>query len=106
MRRFTGRVARVVVRLTDLNGPKGGVDKHCRIAATLLRSGRSILAEATDADAYAAVSQAAARLDDRVVRALTRPRTLQSGRPRWRSSRPAERASGERIEPPHGGDAA
>lgn len=73
VRRFAHRIARIVVRLTDVNGPKGGPDKRCRIVARLSPE-RSVLVEATDADAYVAVSQAAIRLDERVARELARRR--------------------------------
>lgn len=75
--RFTHRVERVTVRIVDINGPRGGPDKRCRIVVRL-RPARSILVEATDSDAYAAVSQAANRLDERVSRDLARerPRTV------------------------------
>jgi putative sigma-54 modulation protein len=72
LRRFAARVDHVVVRLVDLNGPKGGPDKRCRITARLL--GPTILAEAIDADAYVAISQACMRIEDRVTRALSRKR--------------------------------
>ncbi|MBX3193073.1 MAG: HPF/RaiA family ribosome-associated protein [Labilithrix sp.] len=74
LRRLAGRVDRALVRLVDLNGPKGGPDKRCRIEARL-SSARSVIVEATDADAYVAVSQATARLEERVARALTRQRS-------------------------------
>jgi putative sigma-54 modulation protein len=90
IRRFAGRVTRVVVRLVDVNGPRGGPDKRCRIIAHLSPTG-SISVEATDGDAYAAASQAAARLDEQVARALERRRprhvrTLRRGA-RLRSER-------------------
>ena len=71
--RFTHRVERVTVRIVDLNGPRGGPDKRCRIVVRLMPA-RNILVEATDSDAYAAVSQAANRLDERVARELARER--------------------------------
>lgn len=74
LRRFADTIEHVVVRLIDLNGPKGGLDKRCRIAARLTSRTPSIVVEATDADAYVAVSQAAARLDERVARALSKKR--------------------------------
>ncbi|HVJ89587.1 MAG TPA: HPF/RaiA family ribosome-associated protein [Labilithrix sp.] len=79
IRRFAHRVERVVVRITDLNGPKGGLDKRCRIVARLSPA-RSVVVEATDADAYVAVSQAAIRLDERVSRALARCRQRASSK--------------------------
>jgi putative sigma-54 modulation protein len=32
--RFSTRIANVVVRLEDMNGPKGGIDKRCSIELT------------------------------------------------------------------------
>lgn len=83
-RRHAARVDHVVVRLVDLNGPKGGPDKRCMMVAQL-SSAEVVIAEATDADAYAAVSLAAARLDSRATRILRR---AQPGLP---SSRGATR---------------
>ena len=71
LRRFSHRIDRIVVRIVDVNGPRGGPDKRCRIVAHLERA-QVVLVEATDSDAYVAVSQAAIRLDERVSRALTR----------------------------------
>jgi ribosome-associated translation inhibitor RaiA len=76
--RFAHRIARIVVRLADVNGPKGGPDKRCRILARLSTE-RTVVVEATDADAYVAVSQAAIRLDERVARTLALAR--QRARP-------------------------
>jgi ribosomal subunit interface protein len=73
VRRFAHRIARVTVRIVDVNGPKGGPDKRCRIVARLTPD-RTILVEAMDSDAYVAVSQATSRLEERVSRALTKRR--------------------------------
>ncbi len=73
LRRFAHRVDRITVRLVDINGPKGGPDKRCRIVVRLA-SARSVIVEATDSDAYAAVSQAAMCLDEAVARTVTRRR--------------------------------
>jgi putative sigma-54 modulation protein len=99
VRRFASRVHRIVVRLVDVNGPRGGPDKRCRIIAHLSPSG-SVIVEATDADAYAAASQAATRLDERVARALTkrRPRPLSTrrgGARYWRNRFPRSPQEGE-----------
>lgn len=74
LRRFSHRIERVVVRITDENGPKGGPDKRCRIGAHL-DGAEAVLVEATDSDAYVAASQAAIRLEERVARALTKRRS-------------------------------
>lgn len=86
IRRFASRVSRVVVRLVDVNGPRGGSDKRCRIIAHFSSTG-SVIVEATDADIYVAASQAAIRLDESVARAIKRRR------PR----RASERRGGARV---------
>ncbi len=95
-------VVRIVVRLVDLNGPKGGVDKRCRIAAELSARVPGVLVEATDADAYVAVSQAAARLDERVTRALARrkgwPASTRAEVRRLRGRGPIETQANEANE--------
>ena len=75
--RFRDRVQRVKVLLQDLNGPKGGMDQHCRIEVRLVPSGR-IEAEATDAHAVLAVSRAIDRIGRRVRDALDRRRTRRT----------------------------
>ena len=59
--RFQRGITSVTVRLRDLNGPRGGVDKQCSIEAHL-RRGRICLVEDTDTDLYAAIDRAAGRL--------------------------------------------
>ena len=54
------RVAAVTARLKDVNAGRGGIDKRCRLVVTLRRLG-VVVAEATDADLYAAVGAAAGR---------------------------------------------
>lgn len=66
LRKVRHRVSGLVVRLEDLNGPKGGLDKRCQIEAYLWRSGM-LLAEATDVDFAPAVKRAAERIARRVL---------------------------------------
>jgi hypothetical protein len=47
--RFRQRIARVAIYLTDLNGPRSGRDKHCRIVAKMMRGG-AVSVEDVDAD--------------------------------------------------------
>src|SRR4051812_10993910 len=37
--RFPARIDRLTVRLSDVNGPRGGIDKRCRIALVLIPRG-------------------------------------------------------------------
>lgn len=81
--RWGERLGRVTVRLDDVNGPRGGVDKLCRIEARLDRS-RSVVIEEVGADQDAALARAADRLASAVSRAVARDRDLAAlgGSPR------------------------
>jgi len=67
------RVAAVTARLKDVNAGRGGIDKRCRLVVTLRRLG-VVVAEATDADLYAAVGAAAGRARRAALRAVSRRR--------------------------------
>ncbi len=71
MGRFAPRIAGVSVRLEDRNGPKGGVDKACRISVDLGGAG-VVLAEDVDTVMEAAVGRAAECAGRSVARALER----------------------------------
>ena len=71
LRRFQNAVRHVTVRMTDENGPRGGVDTRCAITADLT-DGRRIFVEATAAWPFAAASQAAARLNEALRRHIAR----------------------------------
>jgi ribosome-associated translation inhibitor RaiA len=72
--RYGERIARVRVTVADVNGPKGGEDKSCRVEVRL-RGGRAVRTAAADADAYAAMGAAVHRAGRAVARALERERT-------------------------------
>jgi ribosome-associated translation inhibitor RaiA len=71
--RFAARIDRLTVRLRDVNGPRGGVDKRCRIAATLIPRGL-VIVEGQGDDPFALISRAAKRARRSVRRALGRRR--------------------------------
>jgi ribosomal subunit interface protein len=64
-------VSRIVVRLSDVNGPRGGVDKRCGIEVRL-KGSPTIAIDDTEADLYVAIDRAAERtgrtLDRRIAR--------------------------------------
>jgi putative sigma-54 modulation protein len=64
-----------MVRLLDVNGKRGGVDKTCRIVVWL-RHGGSVIVEAVDRDLYAAIDAASVKLRVALGRRLNRRRTL------------------------------
>jgi len=53
-------IQHVTVRLEDLNGPKGGLDKRCH-ASIRLKAGADIEVEERQSDIYAAINLAADR---------------------------------------------
>ncbi len=81
LRRFSHRVERIAVSVVDVNGPKGGVDKACRLVA-YVRGLRPLIVEETASSEHASVSQAAARLEEHVARALDRRRARRPMRGR------------------------
>ena len=78
--RFGDRVGRVVVRFSDINGHRGGVDKRCQINVDLLPA-RTVRAEDTDADLFAAVDRAADRAARSIARAIELERGIAAPRP-------------------------
>lgn len=64
-------ISRVFVRLSDVNGPRGGVDKCCGIEVRMIGSS-PIAIDDTQADLYVAIDRAAERtgrtLDRRIAR--------------------------------------
>lgn len=73
LRRVRRALSAVVVRLSDVNGPRGGVDKRCQV---LLRgSGHPpVMIEEVRVDAYAAVDVAMERAALAASRGLGRMR--------------------------------
>lgn len=71
--RFGSRVERLVVFLKDDNGPKGGIDKVCRILAKVRGCGIA-MAAVVDSDWIAAVDRATTRIGHTVSRELERQR--------------------------------
>lgn len=71
--RFAPKIQRVTVRVADVNGPRGGVDKHCRVEINL-RGLDNVLSEGCGADIETAAAFAAGRARRSVARALDRRR--------------------------------
>jgi putative sigma-54 modulation protein len=85
--RFATRVRRVRVCLNDVNGPRGGVDKRCRMRVDLFPRGL-VVVEAVDAAFEPALLGAAERIVRRVHAAIERKRDAH------RRRRPADRPAG------------
>jgi putative sigma-54 modulation protein len=82
----TAPVRSVMTTLRDINGPRGGVDKGCRIVVWL-HGRKAITADAVERDLYAAVDAAAAKLKESMRRLLRRGQTLRRGRTLRRGQR-------------------
>jgi len=72
--RFSPSIGRVAIRLSDVNGPRGGLDKRCRVTLHVPAAERVVTLTETDGDLYAAVARAADRTARAVERALARRR--------------------------------
>lgn len=70
---------RLAVSLSDINGPRGGIDKRCKIQVQL-SGGREIIIEECEADLYAAIDRAADRADRAVVKQVERTRQFTHDR--------------------------
>ena len=72
--RRSDRIQRVVVRLGDENGPRGGIDKFCRIQVYLFDAPVAALEE-VGPELYAVIDRATDRVGRVVVKHLDRLRT-------------------------------
>ena len=90
LRRFHEHVRGVRLRLTDINGPKHGVDARCTVTARLA-NGRELFVESTTAWPFRSVTQAAGRLSEAIRRisSCNQPFHSEGSSPSspWRSRR-------------------
>ncbi len=68
-------ILRVVMRLSDINGPRGGEDKHCHLQVVLAGLA-DVVIEDTQVDMYVAINRAADRAGRTVIRKVNRQQTL------------------------------
>ena len=71
LRRFQEHVRHLRLRMTDVNGPKHGVDARCSVTAQLT-NGKQLFVEATTAWPFRSVTQAAGRLNEAIRRISSR----------------------------------
>jgi putative sigma-54 modulation protein len=77
--RFGRRVGQVRAFFSDLNGPRGGADKRCRITAQIVGF-KTVQAEDTGPDLYTAIDRAVHRTQRLVERELSRVRASRRRR--------------------------
>ncbi|WP_136419700.1 MULTISPECIES: HPF/RaiA family ribosome-associated protein [Oxalobacteraceae] len=63
------QVQQVTVRLADINGPRGGIDKRCTVHL-VLNGMPDVVAEDTEADMYIAINRAVDRVGRTALRRL------------------------------------
>ena len=63
------------MRLSDINGPRGGADKRCHLQV-VLKGLPDVVIEDTEADLYVAIDRATDRAGRTVVRKIDRQQTL------------------------------
>jgi ribosomal subunit interface protein len=76
--RYPQAVDSAHVRLADINGPRGGIDKQCLVEVRG-PAFAPILVSEDDADLYVAIDRAADRIDRAVARRLARSRDVDRG---------------------------
>ena len=72
---FDNHVRRIVVRLSDINGPRGGEDKRCHLQV-LLAGAPDVVVEDTETDLYFAIDRAVDRAGRAALRRIERRQTL------------------------------
>lgn len=75
--RFSSALDEVLLRVSDVNGPKGGLDKRCQILVRFKRGG-SVTISVSSADARGAIAHAAERTVRMIARELARSRTWRA----------------------------
>jgi putative sigma-54 modulation protein len=65
------QIQRIIIRLSDINGPRGGIDKRCQIQISLPRLA-DVVIEDTETNLYVAIDRATDRASRTVNRRLER----------------------------------
>lgn len=74
--RHSDRISRVALVMGDSNGPRGGVDKFCRIRI-LLKGSPETLIEDTGSDLYSVIDRAVERAGQNVAKRVDRLRKVR-----------------------------
>ncbi|MFT6409051.1 MAG: ribosome-associated translation inhibitor RaiA [Arenicella sp.] len=80
MRVCADQVERLVVRLKDVNGPKGGQDKECCVEITIANHAPIVVSKRSS-DAYASIRQALRRASRITLRKLGKRRASMPAKP-------------------------
>jgi len=89
------RIRHISISLKDVNGPKGGIDKHCRIIAKI--GAASMVLDETQPDWQSAVARAIHRLDRNASQQSQRISKSKHPKPQWDRLRTANRQAGSQA---------
>jgi putative sigma-54 modulation protein len=67
-------IRRITIHLSDINGPRGGLDKRCRLSVTMEKLAE-VVVEDTESDLYLAIDRATDRAARTVTRNIDRARS-------------------------------
>jgi len=70
-------ISRINVRLSDINGPRGGVDKCCQLQV-VVKGMSDVIVKDIEADMYAAIDRAANRAGRTIIRRISKRRCLST----------------------------
>ncbi|RDH85911.1 MAG: 30S ribosomal protein S30 [endosymbiont of Galathealinum brachiosum] len=68
-------IQKIVMRLSDVNGPRGGSDMHCHVQVVLAGL-PDVVIEDTESDMYVAINRAIERAGRTLIRKIDRQHTL------------------------------
>ena len=94
--RVSDRVGRITVRLIDINGPRGGNDKRCRIQV-MLNGLAAVVIEDTEPNLYLAIDRATDRTGRNILRRLAHYNARRTKIPL--TTRRSRRAEGSLDQP-------
>ncbi len=69
------RINKVMMRLSDINGPRGGADKQCHLLVQL-NGMPDVVVEDVQTDMYSSIDRACDRASRAVIRKIKRQQTL------------------------------
>lgn len=93
--RFSDRIRKVDLIVGDENGPRGGIDKACRIHVQMFRA-NDVIVRDRDSDMAACLSRAAERVGRTVARVVDKKQSINRVRSKFRDS--AIQASADLLE--------
>jgi hypothetical protein len=78
--RFDSRIQQIDLTLNDENGPRGGIDKSCRLLVVLHRAADVVITD-RDSDVISCISRVAGRAGRAVSRGIARSNDITRSRP-------------------------